>query len=182
MGNHCTNAQFHDLKYDSSTISGKALNSSNAIWPGRNVWQYSLSRVLDSTSMTFLGPQPSRYRLGFRPQFHPVASETRFQQFEPQWSDSDFFRIHRHSSGRHLDGVRQNRIVEFGRLHGQKRHRVLAGSEILKVNAYDLKGVRVASFPGTGQTLLDIAALKPGLYNLQVETRQGTAQAVYSKL
>lgn len=52
-GHHCTNAKAHSLAYDSSVTTVKGGNSTNTDWPGKDVWQYAMARVIDSASMTF---------------------------------------------------------------------------------------------------------------------------------
>jgi hypothetical protein len=52
-GHHCTNAKAHSLVYDSSVTTVKGGNSTNTTWPGANIWQYAMAKVIDSTSMTF---------------------------------------------------------------------------------------------------------------------------------
>lgn len=52
-GHHCTQSKAHSLAYDSSTTSAKGANSTNADWPGKDIWEYTMVRVLDSTSVTF---------------------------------------------------------------------------------------------------------------------------------
>ena len=61
-------------------------------------------------------------------------------------------------------------------------NRIQATSEILNVEVYDLQGIHVASLRGEGKSFMDIANLKPGLYSLRVQTRKGSAQAVYTKM
>ncbi len=217
-GNHCTNAKFHDLSYDSSTIAGNGLNSSNATWPGRNIWEYSLSRVLDSTSMTFwVRSRPDTAWdsvMGFTgPHSGQTSSNTNLNGAAPissgyiaiqlEGTSTEFAKIEllnlvgcmdkndtayrayfvkndpTQCSG--VSGIvrSEKRSLEIFSLEG---NRIVSTSEIIRVDAYDLNGVRAASFRGAGRTYLDLSALKPGLYNLRVETRQGIAQAVYPKL
>ena len=52
-GHHCTAAKPHSLAYDTATIATNGANSTNANWLGKDIWQYAMARVLDSTSMTF---------------------------------------------------------------------------------------------------------------------------------
>ncbi|MBW8887903.1 MAG: hypothetical protein JF616_09120 [Fibrobacteres bacterium] len=73
----------------------------------------------------------------------------------------------------------QSKAGDIFTLHGNL---IQATAEILQVDAFDVKGVQVSSWRGAGRTSMDIGALRPGLYNMRVQTRGGTAQAVYAKL
>jgi len=217
-GNHCTEAKFHSLLYDSSTISGNGLNSSNATWPGRNIWEYSLSKVLDSTSMTFwvrsrpdtawdsvmgftslhVGTANSNTNLNGATSISSgyiaiqlEGTSTEFAKIEllnlagcMNQNDTSYRAYFVKNDPTQCSGVTgvmtpTKRSREIFSLMG---NHIMASDKILIVNAYDLKGARVASFRGQGRSDLDLNDLKPGLYNLQVQTRKGSAQAVYLQL
>ena len=61
-------------------------------------------------------------------------------------------------------------------------NRIQGTSEILQVEVYDLKGTKVLTLKGAGQTFMELNNMTPGLYNLRVQTRKGSAQAVYAKM
>jgi hypothetical protein len=217
-GHHCTQSKPHSLQYDSSTTSVKGGNSINANWPGKDIWEYSMARVLDSTSMTFW--VKSRADTAWDSVFflsnirsgqtsspdgpgNTTALGSGYISIQMEGTSTEFAKIEllnlegcmdkkdtayrayfvkddpKACSGVTTIGSMQVKAGDVFTLNGS---RIQAGAEILQVEAFDLKGARIASWRGDGRTFVDVSGLRPGLYNLRVQTRGGTAHAVYAKM
>ncbi len=217
-GHHCTQSKFHSLQYDSSTTSVKGANSTNATWPGKDIWEYSMARVLDSTSITywvrsradtawdsvfnFTHPRYGQVTSTSSPgNTTPVDSgyisiqmegtSTEFAQIEVlnlvgcmNQNDTAYRAYFVKNNPKACSGVSSIASLQSnaGNIFSFRGSRIQASSEILTVEAFDMQGVRVASWHGTGRNFIDVGELRPGLYSLRVQTRQGTAQAVYPKI
>jgi hypothetical protein len=217
-GHHCTQSKAHSLAYDSSTTPVKGGNSTNTDWPGKNIWEYTMARVLDSTSITFWNrnkPEDpwdsvmyvTNVRLGQTNTSSGPGNTTPlgsgYISIQMEGTSTEFAKI----EILNLEGCMDKQDtayrayfvkndpkacsgatnlasmqVKAGDVFTLSGGRIQAKAEILRVEAFDLKGARIASWPGTGLDYLDVSVLRPGLYNLRVQTRQGIAQAVYAKM
>lgn len=217
-GHHCTNAKVHSLTYDSSASPVKGANSTNATWPGKDIWQYAMARVMDSSSMIFwvrsrpdtawdsvmaltrlhLGNAPSTTNLG-----SAVPLDSGWIALQMEGTTTEFAKIELLNLKGCMTPTDANYKSYFAKndpgacglpsaiKRSQKRaegvftlsgNRIQATSEILSVEVYDLKGVRIASLRGEGHAYMDVVTLKPGLYSLKVLTAKGSAQAVYARM
>ncbi len=217
-GHHCTQSKFHSLAYDSSTTPAKGANSTNATWPGKDIWEYAMDRVIDSTSMTFyMRSRPdtawdsvlgvTQIRLGLTNTSSGPGSTTAlgsgYISIQMEGTSTEFASIEvlnlvgcmtktdtayrayfikddpKQCSGSTNIAARQYSVSHVFSLSGS---RILATAEILQVDIIDVSGARIASLRGNGQSFLDLSDLRPGVYSLRVQTRKGSAQAVYAKM
>lgn len=217
-GHHCTQSKAHSLAYDSVTTTAKGANSTNANWPGKDIWEYTMVKVLDSTSVSFWvrnTPQDAWDSvMGFTsPRKGQVSSTSStgnttalgsgYISLQMEGTTTEFAKIEVlnlvgcmtkgdtayrayfvKNDAQACSGVTslaslQTKAGEVFTLHGNL---IQATAEILQVDVFDVKGAHVSSWRGAGRTSIDIGALRPGLYNMRVQTKGGTAQAVYAKL
>ena len=217
-GHHCTNAKPRSLTYDSSASPVKGVNSTNATWPAANIWEYSMARVLDSSSMTFwFRTRPdtawdsvmafTRIHLGNASSTTNLNGATPLTSgyitLQMEGTSTEFAKIELLNLVGCMTPTDSNYKAYFVKndpaqcglptsIKGsQKRaegifllsgNRIQATAEILRVELYDLKGTKVATLKGSGQSFMELNNMAPGLYNLRVQTRKGSAQAVYAKM
>jgi len=217
-GHHCTQSKAHSLAFDSMTTAVKGANSTNATWAGKDIWEYTMVKVLDSTSVTywnrnkpedpwdsvmyFTSPRKGQASSASSPgNTTPLGSgyislqlegtTTEFAKIEilnlvgcMTKGDTAYRAYFVKDSSKACSGVTdlaslQTKAGDVFTLHG---NRIQAASEILSVEVFDVKGARVSSRHGAGLRFMDIGELHPGIYSLRVQTRGGTAQAVYAKM
>jgi hypothetical protein len=217
-GHHCTQSKAHSLAYDSMTTTVKGANSTNATWSGKDIWEYTMVRVLDSTSITYWNrnkPEDAwdsvmgftNIRKGQASSASSPGNTTAlgsgYISIQMEGTTTEFAKIEIlnlvgcmtkgdtayrayfvKDSAKACSGVTtiaslQTKAGDVFTLHGS---RIQAASEIIAVEVFDVKGARVSSWRGAGRSFMDIGELHPGLYNLRVQTRGGTAQAVYAKM
>ena len=215
---HCTQSKAHSLAYDSATTSVKGANSTNATWAGKDIWEYTMVRVLDSTSVTIWNrnkPEDAwdsvftyaNLRKGQATDPNSPGNTTAigsgYISIQMEGTTTEFAKIEvlnlvgcmtkadtayrayfvkndpQACSGVTSLASLQTKAGDVFSLHG---NRIQATTEILQVDVFDVKGLHVSSWRGAGRSSMDIGTLRPGLYSLRVQTRAGTAQAVYAKM
>jgi len=207
VNNHCANAKDHSLLYDSSVTPAKGANSSNTTWPGANIWQYAMAKVMDSSYMTFyVRNRPDTawdsvlHITNIRVDKKPTGSgyialqmegtSTEFAQIEllnlvgcmtPSDANfkSYFVKNDPAACGKPTFLSAQRKAQNEFTLIG---NRLTSKNKIQFVEILKVDGTLITTFNGHDNNEIDLNGLKSGMYQIRVHTQTGNSMSTFLKI